>query len=175
MQQLMSRVRGDQPAGPNNVSISGPNPVYKAAAAPLNPAEPILPAAPPQPVTPVKPEEYIPRSQAPEQSISMAAMRELANSQARSAISRHQASQGKQQIGGKLLATVAAIVIGLLAGYWGLQSGSWPALTAAGLCLMISAYWGLQILWLAGSALGQIKKEMMLPRPDVSSGGEVKK
>ncbi len=145
MQQLLTRVRGDSPP-----TGTGPNPVYRAAAAPAPTREAEeKPVAPPKPVAPVTKEEYIPRSQAPEQSMSLAAMREVANSQARAAIQTHAKKVGKKQSSGRFAAAAAAIVLGVPGLIWGLQTHSLPATAGGGISLIVGLFWAGQALWLA--------------------------
>jgi hypothetical protein len=105
MNRLLQRVRGDDVASsyraPTSttrtappVSRSGPppqpKPVPSTTASKANIASLLGAAAKPAPATgTMTAEEYVPRSQAPEQSDRLAAMRDLANSSARTAIGRH--------------------------------------------------------------------------------------
>ena len=57
-------------------------------------------------VEPAEPKEYVPRSQAPEKSANLAAMRELANHTARTAIVKSHQSRGKSKASGTLLLDV---------------------------------------------------------------------
>ena len=146
MQQLLSRVRGDNsPTG-----TTGPNPIYKAAAAPhaadeKKPAE----AAKPLSITPVTKEEYIPRTAAPEQSMSLAAMREVANSQARSAIQTHASKVGKKQSSGRFLAATVSFALAGAGVWWGLEMHSRPAIAGGTIGIIVGSYWLIQGIWLA--------------------------
>ncbi len=167
MQQLLSRVRGDAPP-----SGSGPNPVYKAAVAPQSKdveQKPKAVEAKPINTTPVTKEEYIPRSTAPEQSMSLAAMREVANSQARSALQTHAKKVGKRKSSGRFFASAVALALGATGLSWGIQTSSLPA-TAGGLIgLIVGAYWLIQGLWLAR---GAISKALVLEQPGAKQTGE---
>ena len=146
MQQLLQRVRGDGPP-----TGTGANPVYRAAATPSAPDEaPKKAAAPPPPkpdLPPVKPEEYVPRSTAAERTVNLAAMRELANSQARNAIQTHQKKVGLQLSGGKLITAVVALVTAVVLVWSGSSNNLRLTMAAGGLGAVIGLYWLLQAMF----------------------------
>ncbi len=97
MARLLERMRGGE--SPSPTPVQAPPPV-----APVT-----VPIASDQPVVmePVEPGEFTPRSQAPEQSAGLSAMRNLANSAARSAIHTHKQRHVQQQA--KKRSLIAAI------------------------------------------------------------------
>lgn len=98
--------------------------------------------------------ELAPRSQAPELNANLAAMRELANSAARSAIETHQQKSGKQKVNLRTINTLMALLVcsGLL--YVWSRTNSYVALGGVGLSLC----------WAIGSSLVAALQSMKLRR-----------
>ena len=120
MKRLMARMRGgsieDEPK-------PAPAPVVKAAPAPIQSADSMssskipLPGAateraPSSTTGPFNPEEYVPKALAPEKTRNMAAMRELANTSARSAIQ----VSARRRYGTAIALKMAIALIGLVVG-----------------------------------------------------------
>ncbi|ADB16838.1 Chromosome segregation ATPase-like protein [Pirellula staleyi DSM 6068] len=155
MARLLKRVRGDGGNEPQTASK------FKPAATPTPVAAPIAATAPIEPVLPITSEEFIPRCAAPEQTCDLAAMRELANSAARSAISSH-AKKSRGQTGRSrlwLTAVAGAMAVGCIA--WGALSASLLFIGAGLGCLLLTGILG------ASSFVGVIDK-MRLPPPSVA-------
>src|SRR5262249_2724536 len=150
MQQLLQRVRGD---GPSTTGNSGTSMVYRAAAAPQTPpgelvvkkSTPLV--LPNAELPPVKAEEYVPRSSAAERNVNLAAMRELANSQARSAIQTHQKKIGLALSGGKFVTSIVAILTAGILVYMGYTNNIRLTIGAGGLGFVIGMYWLMQGLF----------------------------
>jgi hypothetical protein len=131
--RLLQRVRGEEPGGTSTLSINTTRPAPSATvpASSLHRTVPAAPASLPssptvstppgglaailggpakpaaEPHAPIRPEDFVPRSQAPERTDRLAAMRDLANVSARSAIDRYALTRGLTT-----LATKAAMSIG---------------------------------------------------------------
>jgi hypothetical protein len=136
MSRLMQRLRSDSDDTPQDMRKStGRGTVSAQARTAAVPAEP---APPPKPVdvTPITClSELAPRSQAPEVSANLAAMRELANSAARGAIELHQQRSGQKVLNTRHINTLLALLAAAGQVFWWSRSGSWLALSGAGLCL----------------------------------------
>jgi hypothetical protein len=130
MSQLLRRVRGEESFVHTTSVLSS---ISRPSEPPKSTVEPVAP--PPPPVVdskPVTPSEYLPRSQAPEQTVDVAAMRELANSAARMAISTHANKHTVKRAAGKLIiGAIASVVASVALGFWALRSGSWIAVCGA--------------------------------------------
>jgi len=164
MERLMKRVRGDEGA-PN---AADPLP---AAAAPLNaPVVAESAASPPsmgegqQPAA--EPAEFSPRRTAPEQVANMSAMRDLANSAARSAIDRHVRKHTGQQAAGRLMGAFLTVGLSAGLGFWAWKSNSLQAAAGA----IIGG--GLGMHWLL-SAARRLFKLRRLNAPQDSPSGPV--
>ena len=128
-------------------------------------------SAPPPPPPPPKPTdsrpltcltELAPRSQAPELNANLAAMRELANSAARSAIETHQQKSGKQKVNMRTINTLMALLVcsGLL--YVWSRTSSYVALGGVGLSL----------LWAIGSSLVATLQSLKLRKAEKANEKE---
>lgn len=153
MERLMMRVRGDgsKPGATSSAPAShfAPEP---SGAAPTTQTEA------PAPKTDVKPEEFLPRAQAPEASVNMAAMRELANSAARSAIATHQQKHTSKRATGKLIGSAAVLAISLLLCFLAWYAWSLAAAIGAALGLAVSG-WGMS------AGLWRLLQSMQLKQP----------
>jgi hypothetical protein len=95
--------------------------------------------------------ELTPRAVAPEKSIDLSAMRELANLSANAAIARHARGRLVRASGGKLfVAVVGAICSGAL--YWqAVHLGTGPlTVYSSAISLIVALYWSVQYLILTG-------------------------
>lgn len=156
MSRLLKRVRGDSHVATPAVAVPAPKPA-PVAPAPL-PVE-IAPAPiATVPAETVKPEEYVPRQKAPELTTNMAAMRELANSAARTAIVKHQKRSGSQQAMMQSVGAALTLVCGLVAAFGAYYYRSLPGAIAAGIGLAAALYWG-------GKAALRVLGLMMLKAP----------
>ena len=162
MDRLLKRVRGESGGAPEKPATryAPPTPAPQQAPAPLPEVKPV--AA----VEPVKAEDYIPRSQAPEQGVNLAAMRALANSAARSAIQTHAQHRGNKQAKGKLVGAAACVAVAGVAAVIALQGGSWTLAGGALLALLAAGYCGLDGLQ---HALGALK----LGRPQGTAAKDI--
>jgi chromosome segregation ATPase len=156
MSRLLKRVRGDAPlAAPALKPALAPQPVV-ATPTPL-PVD-VATVQPPAIVEPVKPEEYVPRQKAPELTTNLAAMRELANSAARTAIVKHQKRSGSRQALMQSVGAMLTLVCGLVAAFGAYYFRSLPGAIAAGIGLAVALYWG-------GKAAIRVLRLMMLKAP----------
>jgi hypothetical protein len=143
MSRLMQRLRtsDDEEPSPkktNSASRAASNATAKAAA----------PAPPPPPkVTDSTPltslSELSPRSQAPELTSNLAAMREVANSAARGAIETHRTRNNQQVVNMRTVNTLMAVLVAAGFTYMWTRTGS--ALALGGISL--------SLLWAVGSSL----------------------
>ena len=149
MDRLLKRVRNaTSPAGPSS----------PPAATRVEPAP--LPKPSPTPASPVaeEPTEYVPRTTAPELPANLSAMRELANTAARTAIDRHVRKHTGRQAAGRLVAAGLTISTSILLSYWAWRAHSLEAGVAAGIGGSIGIYWTL-------AALRRLFGAMRLSRP----------
>lgn len=146
MERLMQRVRGSDNTPPTQTSVK---PTFGAPAAPAaeksveSPKPVAAPAVVPEPV---QPGEYVPRSAAPEQGVNLAAMRELANTAARSAIKTHAKRRGLERALAKAIGLGVTLVLSLVLTYWAVGQGLWLAAGAAFAGFVVSTVWGFQAL-----------------------------
>lgn len=138
MERLMQRVRGDSTSAPRPAVMPVLQKQLEEPPA-AGPAE-NLPAE----QDPVKPEEYLPRSPAPEQSANLAAMRELANTAARTAIEKHHQKSGNKQVAFKLLGAGVLLLGSALLAYWAWQMSSVTAAVGAAIGLLTGTLWALR-------------------------------
>jgi hypothetical protein len=136
MDRLMKRVRGD------STSMEGKSRTIVQAVEEAAPPS----GATPDPVTPAPPAEveeaaeYSPRRPAPELS-SMSAMRELANSAARSAIDKHVRKHTGKQATGKLFGAFLTVCCSVVLAYWAWHEQSLPATVGAVIGGCAGLYW----------------------------------
>jgi hypothetical protein len=154
MERLMQRVRGDG----SKPSAAASQPASHFAPEPSVPASVAESKTPPPPTDARPPQEFLPRSQAPEASANLAAMRELANSAARSAIATHQQKHTSKRATGKLIGSlvVLALSLGLVFVAW--QASSLAAAIGAGVGIAVSC-WGMS------AGLWRLLQSMQLKRP----------
>jgi|GEM_PF-4526297 len=141
MSKLLKRVRGDSP-----------EPAWKPAAptpAPVAEAKPVAaPVAKPKPLSePVPASEYVPQRQAPEASVSLAAMREIANAASRVAIDTHAKRRHTERFAHRLVkAAMALITTGGFAA-WGFYGGGLWAWCGVALGVLLMCWWSAVSVW----------------------------
>jgi hypothetical protein len=86
-------------------------------------------------------EEYSPRRTAPELSTTMTAMRDLANSAARSAIDQHVRKHTGKQAASKVFTSLLTIAASGLLSYWAWKTFSLQAAVGAGIGGLVGTYW----------------------------------
>lgn len=142
MDRLLKRVRGDgdptQSSGKS--SSSGDSLALAAIAEPLANVESVPTVSDSQAA------EYSPRRTAPELTSSMSAMRDLANSAARTAIDQHVRLHSSRRATRKLLGACMTVGFSLVMGYWAWRIHSFQAALAAGLGGAIGGYWTMAAL-----------------------------
>ena len=158
MARLMQRLRGGEAANqdpvPSTFAGSTPEPATEAPApdpaAETQPAPDVVePSAPVE--EPIEPSEYKPRNQAPERGAGLDALRDLANSSARSAISTHKVkTDGKAAIG-KAIAAGLALLGAAAFVCWQGYNGT-VGLAGTGIALVVAMIWGLQAVVLTWRA-----------------------
>ena len=112
---------------------------------------PKMPAIGPERCEPV---ELSPRAVAPENDVNLAAMRELANLSARTAIDSHAKNLMSRSVGGKLMVSIVGLVVGAnLTWLWWVKGTEKTALLAAATSLVVGVGWGAQYLVLSGQMI----------------------
>ena len=174
MTQLLERLRkgSGSPAPARRVEAPVPTPAPVRAAEPARavPKEPEVadaetsphaPTAAPRPAA----VETAPHATAPETQVSMAAMRELANLSAQSAISRHNRWQMVRTKRGKLLIVLQGLIIGgALLWMWGRPGARVFILCGAVASFLTAAVWGIEYAVLTGRAIRDKFGLLTLPR-----------
>jgi hypothetical protein len=150
MADLMKRLRGE--SGPEPVIDETP---YVATGQQEveeeQPAEPVIESAPyAEPEDPLEPDGFRPRNRAPESKTDLGALREVANTSARSAIVRHRQKRSGKGAFGKIVWAALALLAALAFGCW--RSVLGPVAIAGAAILLITAS-----LWIAqaGGLLGR--------------------
>jgi chromosome segregation ATPase len=156
MSRLLKRVRGDGPAAGVPAAAPPPPPAPATLAEP-EPSEPMTMTMPAN-IEPVKPEEYLPRNKAPEASTSLAAMRELANSVARTAVVKHQRKSGGRDAMYQSVGALLTLVCSIAAAGFAYRTQSVPTAAGAIVGLLATTYWG-------GKAARNLLRAMMLKAP----------
>jgi hypothetical protein len=137
MARLMQRVRGDSPSPLIDAPDIDALPLVPAASEPCSDFK-----AESEPVARHEDfDERCPRRPVPELATNISAMRELANTAARSAIDRHVRQHTGKQAAGKLLGAGLTIVASGLLGYWAVRAASLPAGVAAVIGGCAGCYW----------------------------------
>lgn len=131
MDRLLKRVRGDGPA------VASP----LAAAQPPAPSPPATDMSAADEKSQEESEEYSPRRTAPELPTNLSAMRDLANSAARSAIDRHVRKHTGRQAAGKLFTALLTVAASCLLSYWAWKTFSLQAAVGAGIGGLAGVYW----------------------------------
>jgi hypothetical protein len=164
MARLMNRVQGSSEPGAAPI-ISRPvreEPVKNSA------PKPAAEAAEPEPPT----GEYSPRTAAPEQSHNLAAMRELANESARSAIRTHEKKSGKVRHVSHLLSATVLVLLSAPMLWLSYQFHSWLFAGSFVVAICLATWW-LRVTFLA--VCGMVKgacKSAVLPTPELPASEE---
>ncbi|WP_425614623.1 hypothetical protein NA78x_004496 [Anatilimnocola sp. NA78] len=162
MSRLMQRLRksDDVEEQPRKASGNSHPRSQPAAIVPVTPVAPVKPAD----VTPLTSlSDLAPRSQAPEQGVNLAAMRELANSAARGAIATHKQQSSKQKVTKRTVFSLLALVVAAGFVFCWARTGSYYALAGV----------GLSMLWAISSSLAVGVQKMRLSR-NTNEGDEEK-
>lgn len=139
MARLLQRVRGEAPSPPPEPE-SPPVPAEEPAPAPV--------LARIKPATPVS---LAPRAVAPEKTVDLAAMRQLANYSAQVALGQHAQGQMARERRLKLAVVgVSLLTGGLLLSAWWFRSAPMVTLHAANVSFLIALIWGVQYAILTG-------------------------
>lgn len=151
MQRLLKRVSGENESRPHSSPAKPSLPIVSPVVR-ETPAEKPTIAAEPH-VEPFDPSTYVPRSMAPEASSKLAAMRELANSSARSAIHTSTKRRHAKHLSGKLGMSIFAVAAAISLGWLALQTHSTLSYYAAIGACVAGLLWGLHAgyLWLRKS------------------------
>jgi len=141
MDRLMKRVRGD----------AGGQSGWKSSAVLATPASQPAPepAAAPEAVEAVieaQPTEFSPRRTAPELTTDLSAMRDLANSAARTAIDQHVRQHTSRRAKGRLLGACLTVSFSAVLAIWAWRIHSFQAAIGAGVGGAIGIYWTLAAL-----------------------------
>jgi hypothetical protein len=147
MDRLLKRVRSASPAA---TATAPPAALRFETAAP--------PAQAPANAQPADDEVYVPRTTAPELPANLSAMRELANTAARTAIDQHVRKHTGRQAAGRLVAAGLTISTSVLLSYWAWRAHSLQAGVAAGIGGSVGMYWTF-------AALRRLFGAMRLSRP----------
>lgn len=134
MSKLLKRVRGDSAES-----------AWKPAAPAPEPVE--LPVTQLKPANPVPPSEYVPQRQAPEATVSLAAMRELANAASRVAIDTHAKRHYTQRFAHRIIKAAMALIT--MTGFlvWAYYGGGRGALCGAAVCVLMMCWWSASSVW----------------------------
>ena len=152
MERLMKRVRGDAPAAhaaPFSAALHDSQPQSGAT-----PPVAARPAVASEPACEESSEPYSPRRTAPELSTNLSAMRELANTAARSAIDRHVRQHTGRQVWGRLIGAGMTVTASLVVGFWAARAHSLPAAVAAAIGGGLGGYWS----WAAFRRLAALRR-----------------
>lgn len=151
MQRLLQRVSGESESRPHSSPAKQSLPIVSPVVCEM-PAEKASITAEPI-VEPFDPSTYVPRSTAPEASSKLAAMRELANSSARSAIHTSTKRRHAKHLSGKLGMSIFAVAAAISLGWLALQTHSTLSFYAAIGACVAGLLWGLHAgyLWLRKS------------------------
>lgn len=150
MTRLLQRVRSPRGDGPAAAAASRPPAAVADDQRTEEPGE-RLPAQQAAIVPVSRPAEYVPRAVAPEKTVDLSAMRELANLSAKAAIERHARSRLVRASGSKLFVALFAAGAGGLSFWmtWFFGLGN-EAIFGGTVCLATAGVWGLQYLILTG-------------------------
>jgi hypothetical protein len=135
MERLLKRVKGDSAVLPASMAPASQAPVA------LSPKTSPAAVEPATPEANLEQSEYSPRRAAPEMSTSLTAMRDLANSAARSAIDRHVRKNTGKQATGKLLGACLTVTTSAVLSYWAWRTHSFQAAVGAGIGGAAGVYW----------------------------------
>lgn len=159
MDRLLKRVRGESATDAGGWKKNQ----IPDGSAPAAPAVQTAPAMSP-PVHPEPEGEYVPRTTAPEQTLGLSAMRDVANTAARTAIETHIRKHTGQQAIGRLVTAVLILLVSVAGGYSAWHAHSFPAGVVGAFGVALGLFWTL-------AAIRRITTVMRLnrPRPEVAS------
>jgi len=146
MENLMKRMRDGDGASGDEIDFA-PKPTWQP---PEEPHEEAEVEAKEEPAAFADPSEYKPAKTAPEKADSLAAMREIANSTARTAIHKHTHSRAGQVANGKLLIALVGVVCGAVLLFT--SQGQGLKFLAGVVGLLVAALWGIQAMRLKRNA-----------------------
>jgi hypothetical protein len=163
MARLLKRVRGDSPPAPHSfLPLTPPAAPVAAVKADIGQSAGSAADSIQVPEQPAPCEEFLPRNRAPELTANLAAMRELANSAARTAIVKHQRKSGSQLAFTQSIGAVMTLFCSCAAGYFALRTQSLYAGIGAAVGGLATCYWG-------GKAARHALKALLLRVPVVES------
>jgi hypothetical protein len=140
MDRLLKRVRGETVSDAGSWKLQPVAPAAPAESPPLAPA-PVLVEGVLEPAG-----EYLPRTAAPEQSLGLSAMRDLANTAARDAIDIHIRKHTGRQAVSRLVTAALIITASVILGYWAWRVRSLSAGIGAGVGGIAGVLWTLAAL-----------------------------
>jgi hypothetical protein len=156
MSRLMSRVRGEA-AEPHPVSVARQQAMAvqqeadEAAADDEGEKESAHTDKPA-----LEPSEYVPRGPAPERSVNLESMRELANTSARSAITSHARRRGSKTVTAKFVVAVIGLVAGLVLWFVSEPDSAFRYGAYAG--FVVAAFWAMQAVLAASGKTDRAKR-----------------
>jgi hypothetical protein len=169
MDRLLKRVRGDSPTAPGAwrqiLQPSAPAPALAPAAPVAAPATTLQPTAASTPTKAAADEDYVPRTVAPERvTVNFGAMREVANSAARSAIDQHVRKHSGKIAVGKLVGASLTIAASILLGYWAWRTDQLTAKVGAGIGAGVGLQWLMQGMRRVLNLM-RLDRQQIEPRP----------
>jgi hypothetical protein len=112
-----------------------------------------------------EPVELAPRAVAPEKSVDLSALRDLANLSAKQALGKHEHQQLKMAKRSKLIVIGVSLAVGAgLLWHWRAHNGGTLLAISALLSFLIAAYWGLQYAILTGRLIIDRSGGIALPK-----------
>ena len=158
----MQRVRGDSSAPPTPWKPPA-TPVRETSGhAAVEPASTSSAVPLEEQAAGVEPGEYSPRRAAPEAGTNMSALRDLANSAARSAIDQHVRKRSGKQATGRLVGACLTVGISVVLAYWAWKTNSLQAAAGAIIGGCLGLHWTL-------AAIRRLLKLMQLNAPQTES------
>jgi hypothetical protein len=169
MTKLMQRVSGHHESRANATAKSAKAEPAKPAPVAPQPSPAVAPPSRPEPSEPFQ--MAAPRKTPVELTSNLAAMRELANSSARSAIDTSVQQRWSQAALGKISVAILALVSSALLLYW---TPGWADITflGASLAMVISVFWTLQSVILYGNVRTARKATANQAKGDAQAGGK---
>jgi len=142
MARLLKRVRGDGSGQPARETFVPPRPAPVADVKPASEPGTSMDQAPVESPKLPRVEQFLPRNRPPELNTSMVAMRELANSAARTAIVRHERRSGGQLALTKAVGALLTLACSGIAAYFAYRTQSLYAGIGAAIGGLAGCYWG---------------------------------
>lgn len=171
MQRLLNRVRGTD----SGLSVGAIQTSPTEERTPVTEIE--IPAVEPQPAAEdlkLVPEEYVPRSQAPELNANLAAMREIANDSRRRNILTHAQRTSDTASGGKLMSAIAGFAVALASVFF---LDNYPRFAAAVLATSLTVacvclWQSLSLRWRLFDSLKRDTDSLHYTKPDAPAKDE---